>query len=250
MSAMVNSTVRGGTATRRYPSRPRADSRRSPSGAAKARWHYDFRRRDPRSANTQRSLPETSEFRSYITRSATDSTAARLRCCAAKGRVAPVLDLSLPGARVCRLRDGSALAVSRLPRSTRTIRSGDHPIFASDLRFRPGRPTVGRGATERSFRKNVTKCPQAAHSRIFASQPSADRPNVESHTRTVQKSTDACYTKVHVMAAIRARPFSPVAITERSVATTLHGPAGSRVGSHRTRRRPATFADCFLATPG
>lgn len=237
----MSSVVRGGAATQssRYPLRPGADSRCLPNSAPSARPHYDHRRRDPRCADTQRSLPETSEFRSYITRSATDFTASLSRCCAAKDRVAPVLDISLPGGHVRRSRGRAGPSAFRVCRR-RQAEGGpdDHPIFASDFRFRPGAAARRIRRHRTQFRENVPKWLLAAHSRIIAYQPSVDRPDVESHTRTVRKGMDACYAKAHVITAIRATPPWRVAINERPVAIWLRGRAASPVGFHRTHQRP------------
>lgn len=237
----MSSVVRGGAATRssRYPLRPRADNRCLPNSAPGACPQYDHRRRDPRCADTQRSLPETSEFRSYITLSTTDSTAPLLRCCAAKDRVAPVLDISLPGGRVCRPRDRAHPSAFRVCRRRQAERGPDgHRIFASDFRFRPGAAACGLRRHRTQFRENVPKWLLAAHSRIFAYQPSVDRSDVESHTRTVRKGMDACYAKAHVIAAIRATTRCRIAINERPVANSPRGGAASPAGFHRTHQPP------------
>ncbi|CAM3924437.1 hypothetical protein MYSE111917_00720 [Mycobacterium senriense] len=223
--------MRGGAATRSswYPSRPRADSRCLPT-TPRAHRHYDYRRRYPRSRHTQQSFPETSEFRSHITRSASNSTSAQLRCRAAKDRVAPVLHISLPGARVRRSHDRPAPSAWAVCRSRHAERAR---MITQSLLLIAGFAQCGR----RSPAALPGVIPQMRH-KIASSnaladiryKPTVDRADVEFHTRTMRKRIGACSVKPRVAAAVRARLFPPVATSQPVPGTHASRPGDVAAG--------------------
>lgn len=243
--------MRGGAATRSswYPSRPRADSRCLPT-TARAHRHYDYRRRYPRSRHTQQSFPETSEFRSHITRSASNSTSAQLRCRAAKDRVAPVLHISLSGARVRRSHERPAPSAWAVCRSRHAERAR---MITQSLLLTAGFAQCGR----RSPAALPGVIPQMRH-KIASSNAHADI-RVQAYRRSRRcRISHAHHAKTYwrLLCEGPSRGRGPrQTLSARSYQQA--GPRHPRFKAGRRRGRvalnaqpPATFAACLLTAPG